>query len=71
MKKNDLFAIQDLWSEDIEYIPLMSPDDERIMNKENLPDELPILALRNTVLFPGTVVPITVGREKSIQLVKK
>ncbi len=53
-----------------DFIPLLSQEDEDSMNKENLPDSLPILPLRNTVLFPGVVIPITVGRDKSIKLVK-
>ena len=40
------------------------------MSSEQLPDSLPILALRNTVLYPGVILPITVGRDSSIQLVK-
>ena len=40
------------------------------MNLENIPEELAILPLRNTVLFPGVVIPITVGRDKSIKLIK-
>lgn len=56
--------------EDAELIPLMTPEDEEEMNNENLPDTLPILPLRNTVLFPGVVIPITAGRDKSINLIK-
>src|SRR5699024_8819593 len=56
--------------EDTEFFPLMSPQDEEEMNKADVPEELPILPLRNTVLFPGVVIPITVGREKSIKLIK-
>lgn len=41
------------------------------MNAEKIPDTLPILPLRNTVLFPGVVIPITVGRDKSIHLIKE
>ena len=56
--------------EDAELIPLMTPEDEEEINNENLPEVLPILPLRNTVLFPGVVIPITAGRDKSIQLLK-
>ena len=54
-----------------EFIPLISPEDEEIMQNEGVPEELPILPLKNTVSFPGVVIPITVGRAKSIKLVKK
>ncbi len=53
-----------------EFIPLMTADDENEMNAEALPEVLPILPLRNTVLFPGVVIPITAGRDKSIKLIK-
>ena len=56
--------------EDTEFIPLLSSEDEDQMNSEKVPDELSILPLRNTVLFPGVVIPITVGRDKSINLIK-
>ncbi len=56
--------------EDTEFIPLLSSEDEDQMNNEKVPDVLSILPLRNTVLFPGVVIPITVGRDKSIKLVK-
>ncbi len=56
--------------EDSELIPLMTPEDEEEINNEALPDTLPILPLRNTVLFPGVVIPITAGRDKSIKLIK-
>ena len=51
-------------------IPLPTPDEEKEMSSSHIPDELPILALRNTVLFPGVVLPITVGRDTSLKLVK-
>ncbi|MEO0526115.1 MAG: endopeptidase La [Bacteroidota bacterium] len=57
-------------NEDAELIPLLTPEDEEEMINEGLPDTLPILPLRNTVLFPGVVVPITAGRDKSINLIK-
>lgn len=56
--------------EESELIPLLTPEDEEEMNKEGLPETLPILPLRNTVLFPGVVIPITAGRDKSINLIK-
>jgi ATP-dependent Lon protease len=59
-----------LINEDTEFFPLMSQEDEEEMNKEETPEILPILPLRNTVLFPGVVIPITVGRDKSIKLIK-
>jgi len=55
--------------EDAELIPLMTPEDEEEINKEELPEVLPILPLRNTVLFPGVVIPITAGRDASIKLI--
>jgi ATP-dependent Lon protease len=54
-----------------EFIPLLSQEDEDNINAEKIPETLPILPLRNTVLFPGVVIPITVGRDKSIQLIRE
>lgn len=59
-----------MMEEDTEFIPLLSSEDEDQMNAEMIPSELSILPLRNTVLFPGVVIPITVGRDKSINLIK-
>src|SRR5690554_3454776 len=57
--------------EDFEQaIPLMSEEEEQELNDSKVPDSLPILPLKNTVLFPGVVVPITVGRDRSLALVK-
>lgn len=67
---NDIDLNQPL-DEEAEFIPLLSTEDEEIMNKEDLPEVLAILPLRNTVLFPGVVIPITVGRDKSINLIKE
>ncbi len=66
----DIF-FSDLMDGDTEFFPLLSSEDEEKMNEEAIPEELPILPLRNTVLFPGVVIPITVGREKSIKLIKE
>ncbi len=54
-----------------ELIQIIDPSDGEEISDENLPKELPVLPIRNTVLFPGVVIPITVGRQKSIRLVKK
>ena len=57
--------------EDFEQaIPLMSEEEERALTESEVPESLPILPLKNTVLFPGVVVPITVGRDRSLRLVK-
>ncbi|MCF8226758.1 MAG: endopeptidase La [Bacteroidales bacterium] len=56
--------------DEAEYIPLITEEEEEILEKMNVPDVLPVLPLRNTVLFPGVVIPITVGREKSVKLVQ-
>ncbi|CAM1353986.1 MULTISPECIES: endopeptidase La [Tenacibaculum] len=66
----DNLSLQDVFNENSELIPLLTPEDEENMNNEDVPNELPILPLRNTVLFPGVVIPITAGRDKSIQLIK-
>ena len=67
-KSLDSLSLQD-FDENSELIPLMTPEDEAEINNETLPDSLPILPLRNTVLFPGVVIPITAGRDKSIKLI--
>jgi len=59
-----------IMDEETEFIPLLSSEDEEQMNSEIVPEVLSILPLRNTVLFPGVVIPITVGRDKSINLIK-
>jgi len=58
--------------EENEFIPLFSFNEQDMENEPALEmeDIIPILPLRNTVLFPGVVIPITVGRDKSIQAVK-
>ncbi len=65
------FEFLSLIDNDTEFIPLFTSEDEEQMNAEPIPEVLPILPLRNTVLFPGVVIPITVGRDKSIKLIKE
>ena len=54
-----------------EFFPLLSDEDEQKIDKEKNPKELPILPLRNTVLFPGVIIPITVTRERSVKLINE
>jgi ATP-dependent Lon protease len=68
--ENSLILSADI-DENADFLPLMSPDEEENMNKEVFPDDLPILPLRNNVLFPGVMIPITVGRDKSIRLIQE
>lgn len=73
MKKDiriDSLDLSDLLNEDTEFLPLMSDEDEDKISKENTPEVLSILPLRNTVLFPGVIIPITIGRDRSIKLIK-
>ena len=65
----DNLSLQDVESE-ADLIPLMTTEDEQALESETLPDIVPVLPLRNTVLFPGVVIPITAGRDKSIKLIK-
>ena len=66
---SDNLSLQDIES-DADLIPLMTTEDEEALENEALPNAVPILPLRNTVLFPGVVIPITAGRDKSIKLIK-
>ena len=66
----DNLSLQDIEAE-ADLIPLMTTEDEEALELEDLPELVPILPLKNTVLFPGVVIPITVGRDKSIQLIKE
>jgi ATP-dependent Lon protease len=66
----DGINMENLNDDETEFIPLMSSEDEEQMNNEILSPILAILPLRNTVLFPGVVIPITVGRDKSIKLIR-
>ncbi|MFP4065475.1 MAG: endopeptidase La [Bacteroidales bacterium] len=69
--ENDLFISPEGIDADSEFIPLLSSEEEQQMEAEDIPEELAILPLKNTVLFPGVVIPITVSRDKSIKLVRE
>jgi len=61
---------EDSMDQDQEFIPIISSEDMPDIKEGDMPTHLPILALRNAVLFPGVVTPITIGREKSTNLIK-
>ncbi len=67
--EHNWMGMSDMLNDDAEFIPLLSKDDEAQMAGEAVPEQLPILPIRYNVLFPGVVIPITVGRDKSIKLV--
>jgi ATP-dependent Lon protease len=58
-------------NEDTDFIPLISDEDEEIITKTDIPESLPILPLRNAVLFPGVVIPISISRKKSMKLIRE
>jgi ATP-dependent Lon protease len=70
IKKNTKENNEDL-HEGGDYFPLLTAEEEKSMNDEVFPTLLPILPLRNNVLFPGVVIPITIGRESSLKLVRE
>lgn len=73
MKEN--FSFLKLQQSDIgneqEFFPIITDEDEHELSKSEIPETLAILPLRNVVLFPGIVFPLTVGREKSLKLIKE
>ncbi|MBT3612356.1 MAG: endopeptidase La [Flavobacteriales bacterium] len=66
----DSLELSDLINEETEFLPLMSDEDEDKISQEETPDIMSILPLRNTVLFPGVIIPITIGRDRSVKLIK-
>ena len=68
--ESDWLDFSNVVDQETEFIPLISPEEEDRMNTEEVPEKLSILPLRNNVLFPGVVMPITVGRDKSIKLIQ-
>ncbi len=67
---NTIF-LRDIIKQDADFIPILADGDEESLHSLDVPDVLPVLPLRNTVLFPGVVIPITVGREKSLRLIRE
>jgi len=68
---SDKLSFLSMIDQDTELIPLMTNEDEDNLKDEDVPGLLSVLPLRNTVLFPGVVIPITVGRDKSIKLIRE
>lgn len=70
-EKDQFFIdLSNIIDQESEFIPLISEEEEDNLNREDVPEVLSILPLRNNVLFPGVVIPITVGRDKSISLIE-
>lgn len=67
----DFFGFSGDIESESDFIPLITAEEEENINNQKFPTELPILPLRNNVLFPGVVIPITVGRDKSIKLIQE
>ncbi len=65
-----LSDISDLQEGRHQVIPIVADNDDELMESYTIPDSLPILSLRSSVLFPGAITPITVGREKSMKLIR-
>ena len=68
--KFDILSLDQVMQNDSEFIPLLSQDEEDKMMNETFPAVLPLLPVKNVVLFPGVVIPITAGRNKSINLLQ-
>lgn len=70
-ENNDFLGFSEMMGRDGEVMPVISTESEDDIENEEIENELPLLPLRNAVLFPGVVTPITVGREKSLELIKQ
>jgi ATP-dependent Lon protease len=76
MSRNENFGFTDLYigselEQEADFIPLITDEEEDTLGSQKIPDTLPILPLRNTVLFPGVILPITIGRNKSLKLINE
>ncbi|NPA37814.1 MAG: endopeptidase La [Chlorobi bacterium] len=65
------FFLADMFESESDFIPIVTEEDDDNVNEYELPEELPLLPLRNTVLFPGVIIPISLGREKSMRLIQE
>ena len=65
---NDFFQMQGQ-DDEVEFLPVLSDDDVELLKDGDISAVIPVVPLRNTILFPGVVLPITVGRDKSIAAV--
>jgi ATP-dependent Lon protease len=70
-KLKDYYISASPMNEDTDFIPLISEEDEESLGKTDIPESMPLLPLRNTVMFPGVIIPISVGRDKSLKLIKE
>ncbi|MBN1119257.1 MAG: endopeptidase La [Bacteroidales bacterium] len=70
-RKRGFYIATALDENEADFIPLITDEDEDILLNEEIPEILPLLPLRNTVLFPGVVLPISVGRDKSLKLIRE
>lgn len=70
-KYHDKFLSGPLGEDDVEFLPILPDDEDPQAKGGEIPEELPLLPLRNTILFPGVVLPITISRDKSILAVKE
>lgn len=69
-KQLDNIFLSDIVNDEGEVIPIIADSEDMEMDESQVPDELPILSLRNNVLFPGVVLPISIGRSKSVRLIR-
>ena len=72
MDKINLKAVllENIEEESADFLPILGDERELLNDNLQIPDTLPILPLRNTVLFPGVIIPINIGRDKSLQLIR-
>lgn len=62
--------LENMGEDSADFLPIMGDEKELLNDNMQIPDTLPILPLRNTVLFPGVIIPINIGRDKSLRLIK-